>query len=143
MNYFPDYDDNSRTSRVCSAFKKVCADPERADEIFLSLYAREPFYGGPEEGGWWGADVVLVASQRFISENDARAAKERTDILVAKLSKQADRQYSERCRDECDWLDARGLDSEFLPEVEGPTKYFVIVEARRGEHESVGDRYYS
>jgi hypothetical protein len=41
-----------------------------------------------------------------------------------------------------DWLDARGLESEYLPEVDGEEEYFVVVEENLGSRKSQGCRHY-
>jgi len=112
-------------------------------DIFLSLYCSEPFYGGPEEGGWWGRDTRLVCYKRFPSEELSRLALHRVEDLAKSLTAKSDRRWQERCRAECDWLESRGLDDSFLPETSGPDSYSVTVESRPGSRESTGDRHYS
>lgn len=51
-------------------------------EAYVSLYAKTPFYGGPEEGGWWGHDVVLVSHQSVSSAEEAEAVKARLKYIA-------------------------------------------------------------
>lgn len=132
------------SGNIHSAFHAICTDAEHMRGVFLSLYRREPFYGGPEEGGWWGDDTILEASQRFTCEEDAENAKEDIESLARKLSETARRDWGQQCLDEIEWCEQRNLDHEsFLPETAGPTRYFVVLEQQRGSLESQGDRHYS
>jgi len=127
---------------TASAFQAICKDALQVQGVFVSLYRREPYYGGPEEGGWWGEDIVLEESQRFSFEEDAQTAKERIEKLIEIMNTTAKKDWGEACRRECDWLDERGLDADFLPETNGPTRWFVRVENVRGDSESQGCRHY-
>jgi hypothetical protein len=129
-------------SYVKSAFERVCNEAEQAQVCFVSLYESVPFYGGPEEGGWWGSDVVLVAHQRFPTEELAESAVERVRKLAVDLEEEAKRAYGQRCLDECGWLEARGLDADYLPEPDGPSKFHVAIENQPGSQESQGCRHY-
>lgn len=124
------------------AFFEVCREAVPAKASYVSLYVRLPFYGGPEEGGWWGADVELVAYERFSSEEAAAAAERKVKELAKELSKEAKDQFNQACAAECEWLEARGLDADFLPEVDGEAEYLVHVESSPGEYVSVGSRGY-
>ena len=124
------------------SFYRVCKDAEAPKRLYLSLYRVEPFYGGPEEGGWYGQDVVLEASQEFASEEARNAALEAVNALCERLNAEAQRSYGEQCLRECEWLEERGLDDDFLPEPDGPTRYRVFLESVQGSHESEGCRHY-
>ena len=124
------------------AFFEICREAKPAKASYVSLYISMPFYGGPEEGGWWGRDVELVASQRYASEEAAEAAAEAVRGYAAKLSKEAKDQFNAGCASEMEWLEARGLDADFLPEVDGEADYFVAVEDSPGSQASEGSRGY-
>ena len=125
------------------AFFEVCREAKPAKAVYVSLYVSIPYYGGPEEGGWWGRDDELVAYERFESEEAADAAAERVRVLADKLSKEAKDNFNRGCAAECEWLEQRGLDADFLPEVNGEESYSVYVEDRPGRFASEGSRGYS
>jgi hypothetical protein len=125
------------------AFFEVCREAKPAVSSYVSLYVELPYYGGPEEGGWWGRDVELVAYERFDSEEAAEAALKAVQALADKLSKEAKDSFNRACAAECEWLEARGLDDSFLPEVDGEASYRVYIEGQPGEFASQGSRGYS
>lgn len=129
-------------SYVQYAFDAVCEEAETAEGAFLTLYESVPFYGGPEEGGWWGSDCIIAAYQRFSTREQAEAAKGKVDELAQRLKADAKRDYGNQCRDELDWLEERGLEPDFLPEPDGPSDFFVVIESELGSHESRGCRHY-
>ncbi|MCV7174841.1 hypothetical protein [Mycolicibacterium sphagni] len=128
---------------VKDAFFEVCKDAQPAEAHYVSLYARIPYYGGPEEGGWWGTDYVLVAYHKVGNDAEAEAVRSQVEALAVKLSEDARDSFNRGCAAQCEWLEARGLDDSFLPEVDGPEGYLVWTETRPGEHVSEGDRCYS
>lgn len=109
------------------AFETVCESVVAADVWYVTLLEHQPFYGGPEEGGWWGEDVDVVAYQEFASEELAKAAAVRVLHLAAELEDEERRSYGEHCLQSMEWLEARGLDADFLPEPDGHAKYSVNV----------------
>jgi len=127
---------------IKQAFFSECQEARPAQRIYVSLYVQIPYYGGPEEGGWWGEDVALVASQHVNTQEHADAVVDRIKVLAEKLSDDERRKFGDRCLAEMEWLDARGLDADYLPEVDGESRYFVITEDIAGSSESVGSRYY-
>ena len=130
-------------SQLERAFYECLEDAKPAGSFFVSLYERRPFYGGPEEGGWWGSDSVLMAYQEFSSKEAAEAARDAVRLLADGMIDEDRKTWQEHCSRQCDWLDARGLDADYLPETAGPTDYFVTVEDAPGSQESKGDRMYS
>jgi hypothetical protein len=129
-------------SGLREAFEFVCTNAVKHQGVFLSIYRRSPFYGGPEEGGWWGEDVALEESQEFDFVAEAQLALDSIDLHVEAENNAAKLAYSRRCRRESDWLEARGLDDNALPEVSGPDSVFVRIETVRGSFESTGARHY-
>jgi hypothetical protein len=125
-----------------NAFFTACKDATPAASWFVSLYVNNPYYGGPEEGGWWGSDTSLVATQEYQGEKTANLAREHVEKLAEQATKDAGRAYGERCLAETEWLDARMLDDDYLPEVDGHADYWVTVEERAGSRESQGCRHY-
>lgn len=129
-------------SYLQAAFKAALPEHETPMTTWVSLYVNVPYYGGPEEGGWWGEDCRLVATKGYQFKDEAEKAKGFIQVLAEKWSVDAKKSFNERCRAECDWLEARGLDDDFLPEVDGELHYWVTVEDTRGEHEHTGSRHY-
>ena len=129
-------------SYLQAAFDHVCSSAVKAEGFFVTLYENCPYYGGPEEGGWWGSDTRLVASQHFSLEEDADKAKEAVEKMAEDLTKQSRREHGQACLDSMEWLEARGLDADYLPEPDGESKFWVTVEKTRGECESTGSRHY-
>jgi hypothetical protein len=129
-------------SYIREAFEQTCREAKAAEGWYVSLLEAVQFYGGPEEGGWWGEDVVLVAYQYYPTEEQARAAQEAVEELARELEAVALREYGELCRQQMDWLEARGLDADYLPENDGPSEFHVVLSQGLPE-ESRGCRQYS
>ena len=124
-----------------AAFDQVCANAKKAEGFYVALMERRPFYGGPEEGGWWGNDTIIVAYQHCSTEEEAEAKKAQVETFAIELSQQSKRDFGVQCLKEMDWLEARGLDSDFLPEPDGESDYFVIV-SKGLPQETYGCRHY-
>jgi hypothetical protein len=127
---------------IKEAFFNICQDSKPAISSYISLYKNVPFYGGPEEGGWWGSDTVLVAYHQCSNEVEAEAVKLKVEEYAHELSNKARKDFGQACLAQCEWLEARGLDSDYLPEVDGEINYFVAVEETPGENASKGCRHY-
>lgn len=110
---------------------------------YVSLYAKTPFYGGPEEGGWWGHDIVLITHQQAQSPDDTETIKARFNAAAEALGQEARQYFSMQCSKELDHAEALGIDPDSLPEVDGEATYFVVIEDLPGSHEERGDRTYS
>ena len=124
------------------AFFALCNSPQAPRASYVSLYAIKSYYGGPEEGGWWGRDTELIAYHRVNTDEEAEALREKIDKLAHEMSVEAKDDFNRGCAAECAWLEGRGLDSDFLPEVDGEIQYTVYTETRPGEHNSEGSRRY-
>ena len=124
------------------AFDKICSGAKGAERKYVSLYEKVPFYGGPEEGGWWGESVHLVASEFFYSEREASAALAAVKALADRGTEEAREAWGKRCVSELDWLEARGLDPDYLPETDGHSNFFAAVEASPGSLERADSRTY-
>jgi hypothetical protein len=121
---------------IQEAFLGVCKEAKPAEGIFLSLYVHTRPYGGPQEGGWWRDHYTLMAYQPFPTREAASAAQEKVNELAEQLTNEARAGHGEQCNREMDWLEARGLEADFLPEVDGETKYFTQLEDQPGANES-------
>ena len=132
-------------SYINEAFSLVCVAAVRQDpgtQWYVSLYERTQQYGGPEEGGWYINASALVAYQEVASEPEAERIAEQVEQLAKRLSDQARHEHAKGCAAQCEWLDARGLDSDWLPEPDGPTMYMVRIENHPGEHTYQGPTHY-
>ena len=128
---------------IKESFFSVCDEAKPTRAYHVSLYVDVPYYGGPEEGGWWGSDCHIIATQTYPTMAQADAAKVAVDKLADEHSKQAKRNFGDTCVAQMEWLDARGLDADFLPEVDGEERYFVVIEETVGDSASMGERHYS
>src|SRR5262245_27731876 len=112
---------------IHTAFRLTLPDAEKAERWYVVLMAQVPYYGGPEGGGWWDSDTHAEAFQECVSRGQAERIAGQVRQRAATLARAAQRGFEEQCARELDWLEARGLPPEFLPEVDGPTEYSVIV----------------
>lgn len=127
---------------IGEAYRKLCENAKSAGVWYVSLYVRKPFYGGPEEGGWWGHDTELVESKLVADEDVAHALAKKVEQEADKMNVEAKQRFGEQCLRETEWLEARGLDDDFLPQPAGEDSYFVVVENTPGEHAYQGCRHY-
>jgi hypothetical protein len=130
-----------RDSYIHDAFFQVCKEAINTEEWYVSLMQHEQYYGGPEEGGWWGTDTHVVAFKVYPSEQLADDAKTLIAKLAEELTIECQKEHGQQCLREMDWLEARGLDADWLPEPDGPTRYSVIVSQGIPE-ETRGPRHY-
>lgn len=110
-----------------AAFDLVVPDAKTPERWYLCLISNYQRYGGPEEGGWWQTMSTLVKYKEFISEELANEARKQVLILADELTKEARLEYGEMCLRQMEWLEARGLDADYLPENDGPEDYIVLV----------------
>jgi hypothetical protein len=124
------------------AFRQICNEAKDAEGIYVALFESRPFYGGPEEGGWWGRDNILISYQKFETREAADIAVAAIQKLAYELTKEAKKSFGRQCLQEMEWLDERGLDSDYLREPDGESSYSVSVSERVPES-SYGERGYS
>ena len=124
-----------------AAFDAVIKDHVPSEKWYVVLMEDSSYYGGPEEGGWWGHDTDVLKYAVFNNEEAALQAKERVKELAAELEVQARTEYGEGCLRQLEWLDARGLDADFFPEDDGPSRYWVYC-GQEIPQPSVGPRHY-
>ena len=131
-------------SRLVDAFRAICETAEESAIRYVSLYVNVPFYGGPEEGGWWGTDTELIATYQCQTESEAGQIYERIESYVADLNKEAEREHNKHCLHQWQDEERRGYDSNDLyGEVDGAEQYWVTVEEQSGSCKSRGDRQWS
>jgi hypothetical protein len=109
------------------AFRKVCTSAKSAESWYVCLMRSTQQYGGPEEGGWWVTNTELLEYQEFPSEVAARAASDEVSKFAIELTKDAQRSHDRGCAESVEWLEARGLDADFLPEPDGPERFSTRV----------------
>lgn len=124
-----------------AAFNRVLADATPAADWYVALVEDIPFYGGPEEGGWWGNDTVVRAVKKFPTEELAQSAVEAVQKLAAELADESKRASDAQCLRECDWCEQRGLDADYLPEPDGPSHFRVLMTQELPENR-IGPRHY-
>ena len=124
-----------------AAFNQVCDDAKKPEGVYLCLMERATYYGGPEEGGWWGHDFLLAAYKHYSTREAAEMAKGDVEKLANTLSADSRRAFGNQCLREMEWLEARGLDSDFLPEPDGDSQFYVTVSEGLPENE-YGSRHY-
>lgn len=129
-------------NNIVEAFHKICDKAINTGLYYVSLVENRPYYGGPEEGGWWGRDQIVIAYQSFNSEEAANAAVLLIEELAADLSATALQEYGDKCLRECEWCEARGLDADYLPEVDGESTFDVYISEELPQH-CYGEREFS
>jgi hypothetical protein len=130
--------------QLIEAFNKALADNVRTpDRWYVCLIRREPFYGGPQEGGWWGEDRHLVAYAEFPTEEAANEALGHIEKLAKEITEDDARQFGEMCLRECELAEARGYDASDLPEVNGPDEHFVLITQELPKLTEFGEREWS
>ena len=113
---------------IQEAFFKTLKDQVKTPQRFyICLIREEQFYGGPEEGGWWGKDRHLVAFAEFATREECEANVAAIDALAKEKSDEASSDFNRRCLAECLNAEARGIDVDTLPEVNGPDRYRVLI----------------
>lgn len=130
-------------SNIEEAFLQCIKDHKKPQGAILSLYQVCPFYGGPEEGGWWGEDVVLVAYKTFPTREQAAAAKAEVEQLAERLNREERTNYGDLCLRQLEHAESLGCDANDLyGEVDGPSQFFVVIESFPGEHNHRDNRHY-
>jgi len=115
------------TSKEALAFHRVCRKAKPADYCYVSLYAY----------------VELISSQEYFCKRDAVRALNKCRRLIKKLDKDARDNHGNYCNRQLEWLEARGLEADYLRENDGPTTYGCIIEKVRGSAIHVCSREYA
>lgn len=110
-----------------SAFNAICTNAQEPEEWYVCLIESFQAYGGPEEGGWWYTVQAVAAYQQFPARILAKRAAAKVNELAKELENQARATYGEHCLRSMEWLEARGLDADFMPEPDGPSEYRVEI----------------
>jgi hypothetical protein len=126
---------------ISAAFEKACKGARRPREWHTCLIETRPFYGGPEEGGWWGEDEILVAYKTFPTRRQAIRAGREAERLAREAETEARTAFGEHCLRQMEYLEDRGLEADWLPETDGPSSFRVVVR-RDVPRNSYGCRHY-
>lgn len=113
---------------IKKAYEEVIQDHQKINPCYVVLWKRVPFYGGPEEGGWWGEDIIPEAYHACDNDEIGYALEKKVRNYAEFASKEAKRKFGEYCLSTMAQLEARGLDAEYLPEPDGEESYFVTVQ---------------
>ena len=114
-------------SYIEDAFREVVADGKIPSKWYVCLCSTQRCYGGPEEGGWWYDATDLHEYAEYADIDTANAVAEKVRERAAELSLADRRLRDEGCLRQMEWLEARGLDADYLPEPNGHEEYFVSV----------------
>lgn len=125
------------------AFSTAIAEANRkqVQSWYVTLGRIVPYYGGPEEGGWWGEDFVPEEFAVFSTEEEAWAVHDEIRATAAKLTELSKKSFGDRCNAEIEWLEARNLPDDYLPEVDGPDRWCVTV-SNEAPEARYGSRHY-
>lgn len=125
------------------AFAEICKEAVECEGFYVVLWREEPFYGGPEEGGWWGRNLIPVAYQRFATSDAAYAAYNAVRKLADEMTADAQREHGRACLAQLEFCEARGIDDSdsVFGEDDGPESYYVTVDDKLPEP-MFGSRHY-
>lgn len=135
-------------SSTQDAFYQLCQDATKIEERerrYVSLYREVQYYGGPEEGGWWGTDMVLESYYRCTHAEQAEQVAEQVQKLADQMTEDARRAHNEHAAAQVDYCESRGIDdidAFYGREEDGPDAWHVITESYPGVNESYGPRHY-
>lgn len=114
-------------SHIESAFHAICKEAREPEIWYVLLIESFQAYGGPEEGGWWYTVQEVRAFQQFPARILAKRAAAAVEKLAKELETESRNQHGEYCLRQMEWLEARGLEADFLPENDGPNEYRVLI----------------
>ena len=118
------------------AFAEICKEAvDTVQGFYVTLWREEPYYGGPEEGGWWGRNLIPVAYQRFATEDAAHAAYNAVRKLADELTADAQRDHGDRCIAQLEFCEERGIDDSdsVFGHDDGAESYYVTVDNKLPE----------
>ena len=113
-----------------------CESPRQKESKFISLYQSHQCYGGAEEGGWWYHQSFLQESYECIDEQQASEIRQEMWDFADEMNELSKKQHNKHLAESLEWLEARNLDADFLPEPDGPSEYHVTYERYPGESDT-------
>ena len=113
-----------------------CESPRQKESKFISLYESHQCYGGAEEGGWWYHQSFLQESYECIDEQQASEIRQEMWDFADEMNELSKKQHNKHLAESLEWLEARNLDADFLPEPDGPSEYHVTYERYPGESDT-------
>jgi hypothetical protein len=131
-------------NNIFNAFMSALPSATLAKPHYIVLWKRTPFYGGPEEDGWWGNDEEPVAYHRVSTLEAAEELRKQIEAAAAAQTEEAKREHGDRCLAQLAYCEARGIDdsNSVYGEDHGAESYYVTVQKEVPEA-SYGDRHYS
>jgi hypothetical protein len=131
-------------SNISQAFDFLVPDATPCQRYFVVLWRRIPFYGGPQEGGWWGADTIPVKYTEAATEEAAEQLRANILAHAEELSREASRDHGRACLTQLAWCEERGIDdsNSVFGEDDGAEEHFVTVQTELPEAQ-YGERHYS
>jgi hypothetical protein len=123
------------------AWNEIMEDAQEAEQCVVSMYSIEPYYGGPEEGGWWGNLLILKEFVRCTTRDAAEKLQEKIQERCSELNLDARKADGEHCLRQIERADARGEDIDDYG-YDGPSSYNVIIEKFPGENQVTERSHY-
>lgn len=129
------------TTYLKQAFDITLPDAEEREPWYVCLMEDCPFYGGPEEGGWWSSDTFCVAAKQCHNKKQAERYAKQVKALAEDMTNDSRVQFGEHCLQTLAWLEERGLEPDFLPEPDGESQFYVTISKGIPEPEYGRRRY--
>lgn len=126
---------------MIQAWNEIMEDAEEAEACIVSLYNVERYYGGPEEGGWWGNLYILKEYVRCSNRVAAERLQEKLQQRCIELNKEEEKLDAELCLRHCERAYARGEDVDDYG-YDGPSSYSVFIEKIPGENQITERAHY-
>jgi len=123
------------------AWNEIIEDREVAQDCYLSIYQCESYYGGPEEGGWWGYLHILKEYCKCSSREAAEMLMEKLQERCKQLNNEAKIADGEDCLRHMERADRRGEDVSD-DGYDGPSTYYMTIESVPGENQVTTKSHY-
>ena len=131
----------SDESIFLQAWNEIIEDSEVAQECYLCLYEQVPYYGGPEEGGWWGYLNILKEYCKCSSHEAAEMLSNKLREHCEQLNKESKIADSDDCLRHIERADRRGEDVDD-DGYEGASTYHLTIESIPGQSQNTTRSHY-